>query len=431
MKRNKSNQSGAVVAGTLLAISWLALALSVAKGGEVIYDKVQTNRIVDGIQEQVQYLTKQAPNLGKSGDLAVQESLRLLQVSKDIEREGLRSYSSDLLKEGVGLSLGTVLGTAGKIGEGIGHVMNILGVKDNVVGAASGDGMSESDLKFWEMLKGSRDNVDLFELARHKAEIDEIARMRGELKDAGSEIDALIARQEQANAYREQLKARAEQRRLDRLEALKNQEVQKELEEPDEPPVQAKTQTQTPKQPSVASQGGYRGVIKAVLSDYKNSGGTGAGIMKLETGWDAVNEVVEGRCKGASGYETDSKRVISTEIKILEMIPFGLNDWNESDGCVDYYVGSRSVIKKTRYSSTINDIKVCQNTLYFKQRVECSEDCSSGPYGKVIIGSRFFYGGHQFIVETTNDANPAEACTGGEIPGQHMSILKSFIGRIK
>ena len=99
MKRNKSNQSGAVVAGTLLAISWLALALSVAKGGEVIYDKVQTNRIVDGIQEQVQYLTKQAPNLGKSGDLAVQESLRLLQVSKDIEREGLRSYSSDLLKE--------------------------------------------------------------------------------------------------------------------------------------------------------------------------------------------------------------------------------------------------------------------------------------------------------------------------------------------
>ncbi|MFH1608698.1 MAG: hypothetical protein ABH951_01615 [Patescibacteria group bacterium] len=229
MKNHKSKQSGAIVIATLWAISWLALSLSVAKGGEVIYDKVQTDAIAEGLQEQAQYLANQAPNLGKSGDLAVQESLRLNEASKDIEKEGLRSYSAELLKEGVGLSLGTVLGTAGKIGEGIGHVMNILGVKDNIIGAASGDDISEADRKFMETLKGSKDNIDDFELARRKAEVDEIARMKGELEDAGSKIDDLIAKQNQANAYWEQMKARAEQRSRDRLEALKNIEVQKAL----------------------------------------------------------------------------------------------------------------------------------------------------------------------------------------------------------
>ena len=230
MRNNKSNQKGAIVVATLLGLSWLALGLTVAKTGEVAYEKVETDKIATQLKEQAQYLAKQAPNLGKSGDLAVQESMRLNQVSKDIQKEGLRSYSSDLLKEGVGLSLGTVLGTAGKVGEAVGHVMNIMGIKDNIMGATSGEvDISESDLKFWETLKGSRDNINDFELARRKAEVDEIARMKGEIKDSGKEIQELIGRQKQADQYWEQMKARAEQRSHDRLEALKNPEVQKEL----------------------------------------------------------------------------------------------------------------------------------------------------------------------------------------------------------
>jgi len=233
MKKLKFYEEGAVVTMIIVGVGWLALGLSAGKVGEKIYEKEQTDRIAEQLQEQSEYLAEQAPKLGKSGDEAVRESMRLNEAAKEIKKEGLRGYSAELLKEGLGLSLGLQLGTAGKLGEAIGHGLNIMAVGQGAGKTVSGEiEISESDLKIWETIKGSRNNVDMFELARYKAELDEIARMKGEIANESREIQKLLAKQKQSREYWEQLQARRKrEREKARERALEKEEIKEAFKE--------------------------------------------------------------------------------------------------------------------------------------------------------------------------------------------------------
>jgi hypothetical protein len=231
MKQNTfNNQKGAAVTLLVIGIGALGLLLSGARVGEVAYEKIQTDVIADQLQEQAQYLAEQAPSLGKSGDLAVNESLRLNEASKKIRDTGLRTYSEKMIDEAVGLGTGLAIGKtielAGKTGEVVNLMRDIKAIGEEGISAYR---YSEADMQVWETIKGSRDNVDDFELARYKAEIDEVARMKGIIEESGEEIQTLITRQEQADQYWEELKAKQEQRKQDRLKALNNQDVREEL----------------------------------------------------------------------------------------------------------------------------------------------------------------------------------------------------------
>ncbi len=225
-----NDKRGVLVTFVVGAIGLTCLLLSGAKVGQIAYEKHQTDAIADQFQEQAQYLGKKASDLGKSGDLAVIESLRLNEASKKIRNQGLQIYSEKMVDTAVdmgkGLALGKVIEAAGTTGKVVNVLRDLKDIGEEGVTAYT---YSEADKQIWETIKGSRDNIDDFELAQRKAELDKIAKMKSNLQQASNELKELFRRYEEAQKWEARQKEQAEIRAQARLEALKDDEIKEQF----------------------------------------------------------------------------------------------------------------------------------------------------------------------------------------------------------
>lgn len=225
---------GEVVTAIVLIIGSLALGISTTKVGQYAIDRHNTSQIAQDLKEQSQHLSGQAAKMGKSGDEAVKESLRLNEAAKDIEKHGLQVYSEKALGEGLNLGAGAMVGQIGTVGNIVSAAMDLDGVLHSASEAVKGAPPSEDEIKLQQIIRGSKTNMDDFELAQEKAAIDEIAKMKGELKEASDYLEQMIKLHEQneaEEARREELrKKEVEARTRERLAAIQKEEIKKEYE---------------------------------------------------------------------------------------------------------------------------------------------------------------------------------------------------------
>lgn len=262
-KRNLINQKGFALATLVIITGALSLFAAGAKVAENVYDKYWvTDRIAQDFQDQSEKLAKQVAKMGKGGDEAVKESMRLNQAAQDIKAHGLLVYTKDMGGEAVNLGKGLA---AGKAMEGLinlntrGYASSIknmiVGLSAEVVNKSANDYItvvsdtigiagkvskglktvtspvefSEDDNKLTALIQKSKTNVDDLDLAIRKAELDKIARMRGELKDLDSELQRMIREKKWAIGHDKQLEEARKQEAKRRAQARLNNAQNKNL----------------------------------------------------------------------------------------------------------------------------------------------------------------------------------------------------------
>jgi len=245
-KNNKFHyQRGFALTTLVLIIGAVSLALTGEKVAEHVIEKNTNDRIAESFNEQAQHLAKNAADMGESGDEAVRESLRLREAAKQIEEHGRTTYKYNMIKEAGGLAKG--LGTGKLVGAVAGGVAQGLGaVKDVATAVSDASGVildangiqkaynegrkpeqSESDLKLYELIKGSRDNVDELELAMLKATTDNlVASYKATIKE-GAEISDWIAIRE---AQIKELEEGEQRRAAARLKLAADQAARKAIQ---------------------------------------------------------------------------------------------------------------------------------------------------------------------------------------------------------
>lgn len=258
MNRNKrSSEQGFAITALVAIVGLVSLAVTGTKVATHVYQKSETEKIANQFEEQAQHLAKRAEKMGKAGDEAVRESLRLHQAAKDIRKHSTLVYQQKMISEGAGLATSLVAskavgGTAKEIAQGLGSTLDkvktiseISGMLVDVKGIneelAKAQKMvakkeptieTEEDKKLYELIRGSRTNVDDFHLAQMKAMTDEIISMRKKLEEMGKEIEGWIAVREQALKDLEEAaqKRRQNQRAEARLKVLENDDLASMIE---------------------------------------------------------------------------------------------------------------------------------------------------------------------------------------------------------
>jgi len=251
MKKNKYQyQQGFAVSSLIAVVSLVSLFISGTKVTSHVYEKNETEKIANQFEEQAQRLADRAKDMGKSGDEAVKESLRLHQAAKDIRQHGTLVYQQKMVGEAVSMtkslvvSQGVGAATEG-VAKGLGATAKTAEELSKVSGAVLDADAIEQELqqaekvakkpvtetkegkKLNKLIKDSRKNVDDFNLAQVKAMTDELINMRQDLEKMGSEIEDWIAIREQAEkdleraAYHRRLK----QRERARLAVLENDDL--------------------------------------------------------------------------------------------------------------------------------------------------------------------------------------------------------------
>ncbi len=253
-KNKRSSEQGFAITALVAIVGLVSLAVTGTKVATHVYQKSETEEIANQFEEQAQHLADRAKSMGKSGDEAVRESLRLHQAAKDIREHGTLVYQQKMIGEAAGLATSLVTskalgGTAKEIAQGLGSTLGkaktfgelsgmLVDVKAIDEALAKAQKMvakkeptieTEADKKLYELIRGSRTNVDDFHLAQMKAMTDEIISMRKRLEEMGKEIEGWIAVREQALKDLEEAaqKRRAGQRAEARLAVLENNDLSK------------------------------------------------------------------------------------------------------------------------------------------------------------------------------------------------------------
>lgn len=250
MNQNKSRQQGFAITAIVAIVSLVSLVISGTKVATHVYEKNETEKISQQFDEQAQHLAERAKDMGESGDEAVRESLRLNQAAKDVREHGTVVYQQKMIGEAVNLTkslvisqgvgaategiatgLGATAKTAKELSQASGIILDADGIEQELQQAekTSGEPIIETkeDKELYDLIKGSRSNVDDFNMAQVKAITDEVINMRKDLGEMGNEIEEWIAIREQAikdletAAYHRRLN----QRELSRLAVLENDDL--------------------------------------------------------------------------------------------------------------------------------------------------------------------------------------------------------------
>jgi len=247
MKGNKSkHQKGFVITSLVVIVGAVSLAVSGAKVAETVYERQQTEKIAKQFDEQAQYLSQRAAKMGQSGDEAVKEALRLREAAKAVRKHKQLVYNQKMLQEAAGLAKGLVtgklVGTAAKgitiglggtqtlaeaLSDASGIMLDTIGIQDNYNQKRRPQPPDEDSLKLWEIIKGSRTNVDEFELARLKATTDSlIASYKRTIKEA-EELEGWLEARE---AVLKELEEGKKRRAAARLAAAANEATRRAIQ---------------------------------------------------------------------------------------------------------------------------------------------------------------------------------------------------------
>jgi len=212
VKKEKLNyQRGFVITSLVVIIGAVSLAISGTKVAETVYERQQTEQIAQQFDEQAQYLSQKAAEMGRSGDEAVKEALRLREAAKAVRKHKQLTYNRKMIKEAVslakGLATGQLVGTATKgIAMGLGAtqtlaktfsdasgvMLDVQGIQQTYNEGRKPQPPDEDSLKLWEIIRGSRTNVDEFELARLKTTTDSLIASYKKTLEAAQEIEGWI-----------------------------------------------------------------------------------------------------------------------------------------------------------------------------------------------------------------------------------------------
>lgn len=251
MSKNKhKHQQGFAITALVAIVSLVSLVISGTKVATHVYEKSETQDIANQFREQANHLANRAKDMGKGGDEAVRESLRLNKAAKDIEKHGTVVYQQKMITEaanltkslvisqgvgaateGVAQGLGATAETAKQLSQASGILLDAEGIEVDLEQAekTAGEPVTETKegRKLYELIQGSKSNVDDFNRARVKAMTDELINMREDLKEMGDEISGWIAIREQALKDLEQAAylRRLKQRERSRLTVLENDDL--------------------------------------------------------------------------------------------------------------------------------------------------------------------------------------------------------------
>lgn len=246
----KTNQGGFALTALIAIIGAASLLITGSKVAIHVYEKSETDEIAQNFEEQSKHLANNAATMGKGGDEAVRESLRLNEAAKNIRKHGTVAYQQEMMGEAVSLGkslvistgvggavegmakgLGETAKTAKELSGTSGMLLDLNGidndlneVEKNTIG--KNKITSEKDQKLHDLIIGSKDNVDDFNLAQARAITDDLINMRKELKKMGDEVSSWIAIREQAIKDLENAeKLRKQNREKARLKALENENI--------------------------------------------------------------------------------------------------------------------------------------------------------------------------------------------------------------
>lgn len=255
-KNNQYHKQGFAISTLIAVVSLVSLFVSGTKVATHVYEKNETEEIAEQFEEQSQHLADRAKDMGAGGDEAVRESLRLNQAAKDIREHGTLVYQQKMVGEAVSMTkslvTGKVVGAAAEgLAKGAGATAEAAKELSDVSGALlDADGIEQElqqaekvakepmtetkeGKKLHELIKGSRSNVDDFNMAQVKAMTDELINMREDLEKMGNEIEDWIAIREQALKDLEQAAylRRLKQRERSRLAVLENDDLNQMLQQ--------------------------------------------------------------------------------------------------------------------------------------------------------------------------------------------------------
>ena len=110
MSKNKyQHQQGFAITALVAIVSLVSLMVSGTKVATHVYEKSETEKIAEQFEQQAQRLADRAKDMGKSGDEAVRESLRLHQAAKDIRKHGTLVYQQKMVGEAVSMTKSLVI----------------------------------------------------------------------------------------------------------------------------------------------------------------------------------------------------------------------------------------------------------------------------------------------------------------------------------
>lgn len=247
MKESKfKHQHGFAITTLVIIVGAVSLAVSGAKVAETVYERQQTEKIAKQFNEQAQYLSQRAAKMGQSGDEAVKEALRLREAAKAVRKHKQLTYNRKMLQEAAGLAKGLVTGRligaatkgitiglggtqtlAEALSDASGVMLDAQGIQQTYNESRKPQPPDEDSLKLWEIIKGSRTNVDEFELARLKATTDSLIVSYKKTIEAAQEIEGWL---ESREAVLKELEKGEKRRAAARLAAISNEAAKRAIQ---------------------------------------------------------------------------------------------------------------------------------------------------------------------------------------------------------